>query len=349
MSVLPDVEGALIGGAWADRVREKLNRLSKPHGSLGVIEDLAVQIGGLQRTCHPQLLSPMVLVFAADHGVALHGVSAYPQCVTGQMVSNFLGGGAAINVLARQHGLGFRVVDAGVVIPPPDHRNLVSCRIAPGTHSFREQPAMTHDEVARAIEAGGDLIRGLQARGSNAFILGEMGIGNTTSAAMLVHALLDVPVDQCVGRGTGLDDEGVRRKSELLLKARARCPDNLSAMEALREFGGLEIAMLVGAIRAAAAGRSVVVIDGFIVGAALLIASLMDVTVKQSCICAHEGGEHGHAMLLQHLGMRPLLKLNLRLGEASGAALAWPLIVSSVNLLNEMASFESAGVTGSQG
>jgi len=330
-------------------IGSKMNGLTKPVGSLGEIEKLAAQICRIQRTCHPRLQSPVVLIFAADHGIASRGVSAYPQLVTGQMVLNFLTGGAAISVLARQHGLALRVVDAGLVAEPAPHRNLISERIAPGTHDFSLAPAMSPEQMQRAIDTGARIVRSLGHRGTNAFLLGEMGIGNTSSASMLVHVMTGWALEECVGKGTGLDDPGLARKCEILAHARSRCSGPLSPTDALTEFGGFEIAMLVGAMIAAAENQWLVVIDGFIVAAALLIATRLRPDVRSVCVISHVGDEKGHQALLDSLKMDPLLDLHLRLGEASGAAFAWPLIVSSVNLLNEMASFESAGVTGPHG
>jgi nicotinate-nucleotide--dimethylbenzimidazole phosphoribosyltransferase len=278
----------------------------------------------------PVLRSPHVLVFAGDHGIATDGVSAYPQSVTAQMVQNFRDGGAAINVLARQHNLALTVVDAGV---------------APaGTRNFRLEPAMTHDQCARAIETGRRFASDAISGGSNALLLGEMGIGNTACAAMLLHRRTGWPLGDCVGRGTGLDDAALERKRQTLEHASARCPQPLSAMGTLTEFGGFEVAMLVGALLETARHRCIAVIDGFTVSVAALLAIEVDARVRERCVFSHCSAETGHRKLLAHLEARPLMDLQLRLGEGSGAAIAWPIITSAARLMSEMASFQSAGV-----
>ena len=365
-------------------LRRRIDALTKPRGALGRIESLMRQIGGLQGRVDPRLEAPQALVFAADHGLAAHGVSAYPSEVTAQMVANFVAGGAAISVRARQHGLGLTVVDAGVrgaalpacanralgvagavgaamatdgaparSVPPaldaaaeggatPAAR-LVRRPVAPGTADAAEGPAMTPAECVAALELGRDCVRALPG---NALVLGEMGIGNSSAAALLTARLTGAPLAACVGRGTGLDDAGLARKQAVLARIAARHASSAEPLDALAAFGGLEIAALVGALLQAAHERRLVVIDGFIVTAALLVAHAVRPAVLDACVFAHRSDEAGHALALAFLGARPLLALDLRLGEGSGAALAWPIVASAVALLAGMASFDTAGVSG---
>jgi nicotinate-nucleotide--dimethylbenzimidazole phosphoribosyltransferase len=326
----------------AQRLRHRLDHLTKPLGSLGRLEALALQIGLIQRTESPRLVAPQLVVFAADHGLAAQGVSAYPSEVTAQMVENFLAGGAAVSVLARQHGLALTVVDAGVLTDIAPRAGLSIRKVAAGTADASLVPAMTASQCAAAVEHGREVVRGLPG---NALLLGEMGIANTSAAALLLARVGGFAIERCVGRGTGLDDEGLVRKLEVLRRVLERHADRLAPLEALAAFGGFEIAMMAGAALQAASERRLIVVDGFIVGAAILIASKLDARLLPCCVFAHRSDEAGHALLLELLGAEPLLQLGLRLGEGSGAALAWPLIESALRLLNEMASFESAGVS----
>jgi nicotinate-nucleotide--dimethylbenzimidazole phosphoribosyltransferase len=327
----------------AQTLQRRLDTRTKPQGSLGALETLAVQLGSVLQTETPVLRAPALFVFAADHGIAADSVSAFPQAVTAQMLENYRNEGAAINVLANQHGLDLTVIDAGV-IPTAADRARPPSWIAPGTRNFRLEPAMSADQCTRAIEAGRMFASDALARGSNALLLGEMGIGNTACAALVLHRRTGWPLEDCVGRGTGLDDAALDRKRQLLAESSARCPRNLSPFETLMEFGGFELAMITGAMLEAARHRCVVVVDGFAVSVAALLATEMDARVRAHCIFSHCSAENGHRKLLEHLQARPLLDLGLRLGEGSGAALAWPLIESAARLMTEMASFESAGV-----
>ena len=326
----------------AQRLQALLDDKTKPRGSLGRLEALALQIGVLQGTERPVLREPQMLVFAADHGLAAQGVSAYPSDVTWQMVENFLAGGAAVSVLARQHGLALTVVDAGVRHTFAPRAQLLDRKVAPGTADASLGPAMTAAQCAQAIAHGRAVVSGLPG---NAVLLGEMGIGNTSSAALLLARLAGHDIADCVGRGTGLDDAGLARKLTVLRAVLLRHPEAVDAMSALTAFGGFEIAMLVGAALQAAEERRLIVVDGFIVGAAIAVAAAIEPAVLAACVFAHRSDEAGHGLMLTHLRAQPLLQLGLRLGEGSGAALAWPLIASSVTLLDEMASFSSAGVS----
>lgn len=323
-------------------LQHRLDQLTKPRGALGRLEALAVQIGLLQQITKPQLHAPQLVVFAADHGLCAQGVSAFPSEVTAQMVENFLAGGAAVSVLARQHGLALTVVDAGVKHVFAPRAGLLDRKVAPGTADASREPAMSAAQCALAIEHGRDVVRGLPG---NALLLGEMGIGNTSSAALLLARLGGFDIADCVGRGTGLDDAGLAHKLAVLRRVLALHEGARDPLAALAAFGGFEIAMMVGAALQAAAERRVVVVDGFIVGAAILVAAKLEPALLDACVFSHLGDEAGHARLIEHLGAKPLLQLGLRLGEGSGAALAWPLIDSALRLLAEMASFESAGVS----
>jgi len=344
---IPDIRNPQL----AQRLQHKIDHKTKPLGSLGRLEELALQIGLVLGAETPQLHQPQLVVFAGDHGLAQHGVSAYPSEVTAQMVQNFLAGGAAVSVLARQHGLALTVVDCGVRSDFAPQAGLVIRKIAPGTADSRVGPAMSADQCARAISNGQALVDDLPG---NVLLLGEMGIGNTSAASLLLARLAGHDLAECVGAGTGLDEAGMERKRKVLQEVLAFHANAVAPLDALAAFGGYEIATMVGAILQAAAQRRVIVVDGFISTAAVLVAQRLAPHVAQRCVFSHRSGECGHALMLRHLGpsskepARPLLDLGLRLGEGSGAALAWPLLVSACALLREMASFESAGVSGPQ-
>ena len=325
----------------AAQLDRAINNKTKPLGSLGALEALAKQIGMVQQTTTPVLHDPAILVFAGDHGVVAEGVSAYPQDVTWQMVENFLAGGAAINVFARQNGCLLKVVDAGVnhTFGPRDH--LLNRKIAPGTRNFAKEKAMTAQQCMEAIECGMELVENLPGK---VLGFGEMGIGNTTAAAALMHKLTGIPVAECVGAGTGLDAEGVLRKQRVI-EAAVQLHDVNGGLPVLAAFGGFEIAMMVGAMLKAAERRMVLVIDVFIVTSALLVAARIKPEVLGYCVFSHCSDENGHKRMLEHLNARPLLNLGLRLGEGTGSALAMPLLQAAVNFLNQMATFESAQVS----
>ncbi len=340
-NTLPQVSD-LFDADLAARVQHKLDRKTKPLGSLGRLESLALRLALIQGSETPRLELPQMVVFAGDHGLAARGVSAYPSDVTWQMVENFLAGGAAVSVLARQHGLSLTVVDAGVKHDFAPRAGLQIRKIAPGTADAMAGPAMSPEQCALALAQGAEVVRGLPG---NTLLLGEMGIGNTSAAALLMARLTGEAIDRCTGRGTGVDGPALVRKTETLRAVLARHPQAKTPLEALAAFGGFEIAMMVGAILEAAAQRRVIVVDGFIVSAAVLVASRLAPAVLQRCVFAHQSDESGHKLMLARLEAEPLLSLGLRLGEGSGAALAWPLLESSCRILAEMASFESAGVS----
>ncbi len=338
---LPEVPD--IGNAALDtRLQYLIDNKTKPLGSLGRLESLGLRIGQILNTESPRLHAPQMLVCAGDHGLAAQGVSAYPGDVTWQMVQNFLSGGAAVSVLARQHGLALTVADCGVRHDFQPHPGLVRCRIAPGTADASAGPAMSEAQCAQAIANGREIVRTLPG---NVLLLGEMGIGNTSAASLLTAKLTGAALDICVGSGTGLDAAGVARKRAVLAQVYGLHAHADTPVAALAAFGGFEIATLVGAVLQAAQERRVIVIDGFITTAAVLVAQALKPCVVQRCVAAHASAEPGHALALAHLDLEPLLRLDLRLGEGSGAALAWPLIESACRILREMASFESASVS----
>jgi nicotinate-nucleotide--dimethylbenzimidazole phosphoribosyltransferase len=342
--ILPHLDAIadLAQPALAARLQHLLDHKTKPLGSLGQLEALARQIGLVLQSEQPRLVQPQMVVFAADHGLAARGVSAFPSDVTWQMVENFLAGGAAVSVLARQHGLALTVVDAGVARDIAPRPGLLVRKVAPGTADSTRGPAMTADQCGAALQAGAEVVRGLPG---NALLLGEMGIGNTSAAALLMAKLTGLPLARCVGRGTGLDEAGLVRKLAVLEAALQRHAEVRAPLAVLASLGGLEIAMMCGAVLEAAALHRVIVVDGFIASSAVLVAQALQPRVLQRCVFAHQSDESGHADMLAHMGVQALLKLNLRLGEGSGAALAWPLLESACRILCEMASFESAGVS----
>jgi nicotinate-nucleotide--dimethylbenzimidazole phosphoribosyltransferase len=328
--------------ALAARLQHRLDNKTKPLGSLGQIERLGQRIGLVLGSETPELKDPQLVVFAGDHGLAARGVSAYPSDVTWQMVENFLAGGAAVSVLARQHGIGLTVVDCGVCHDFAPRPGLVIHKVASGTADALEGTAMTAEQRNTALVNGAALVRTLPG---NALLLGEMGIGNTSAASLLMSRLAGLDIVDCTGAGTGLDGAAVQRKITILRQVLARHPDATEPLDALAAFGGFEIATMVGAVLQAALERRVIVVDGFIASASVMVASALQPLVFQRCVFAHRSGERGHALMLAHLNAEPLLDLGLRLGEGSGAALAWPLLLSACAILREMASFETAGVS----
>ncbi|WP_299532013.1 nicotinate-nucleotide--dimethylbenzimidazole phosphoribosyltransferase [uncultured Herbaspirillum sp.] len=326
----------------ACRLEARINDKTKPLGSLGTLERLARQIGLIQGSDHPVLRQSAIVVCAGDHGVTAEGISAYPQSVTWQMVENFLAGGAAINVFARQNECALYIVDTGVNHDFGVRDGLLDRKIAPGTANFCQAPAMTAQQCASALQAGMQFAETLQ---TDVLGFGEMGIGNTTAAAALMAAFTGVPVQECVGAGTGLDARGIARKADAVTRAlhlhgRASAP-----LERLAALGGFEIAFMTGAMLAAARRRKVLLIDGFIVSSALLVAAALQPAVLEYCVFSHCSDEAGHRRMLQYLGATPLMQLDLRLGEGTGAALALPLLRAAVNFLERMATFSSASVS----
>ncbi len=328
--------------ALAEQLSRAINTKTKPIGSLGALERLALQLGLIQQTVDVSVRDPVIAVFAADHGVVAEGVSAYPQSVTWQMVENFLAGGAAINVFARQNKCALRIVDAGVNHDFGAREGLVDRKIAPGTRNFAHEPAMTAQQCEDAIAHGIALVDGLDG---NVIGFGEMGIGNTTAASALMHKLTGIPVADCVGAGTGLAPEGIAHKRGVIAAAVERHADVRAPLDVLATFGGFEIAMMTGAMLRAAERRMVILVDGFIVTSALLVAARLQPAILDYCVFSHCSNERGHQRMLGQLDARPLLNLDLRLGEGTGCALALPLLESAANFLREMATFDSAQVS----
>lgn len=349
----------MTNSAWLSAPIAKLNetargaaeqrqtQLTKPPGALGQLEALAIRLAALQGTPRPTLERVHIAVFAADHGVAAEGVSAFPQAVTAEMVRNFARGGAAISVLARQLGATLEVLNLGTVVDTGALAGVLNLKLGPGTANFANTAAMTHDQLARALDVGRQTAERAKHAGAHLFIGGEMGIGNTTSAAALACALLDAPPELLAGPGTGLDIHGVSHKVKVLRAALAlhRVP-GLDDSEILRRLGGFEIAALAGSYVACAQRGVPVLIDGFIATAAALVATRICPGSDQWFLYAHTSAEPGHACLLEALRARPLLNLGMRLGEGSGAAVAVPLLRLACALHNDMATFAEAGVSG---
>ncbi len=325
-------------------LQQAIDQKTKPLGALGQLEAVALQLGLIQNRLDPTVEHPFALVFAADHGVTrCHPVSAYPREVTWQMVANFLNGGAAINVFCRTFAIPLKVVDAGVDHPLPKHPDLIDAKLAWGSRDYVTEPALGRPLAEAAVAKGAAVVTAL-GNALDCLIVGEMGIGNTATASLLLHCLTGLPLAALVGRGTGLDDQGVATKQQILEQALARggCPED--PWDLLAEYGGLEIAQMAGAMIAAAARRAVVLVDGFIATAAALLAQRLEPRVGPFLIFSHASHEQGHRAVLEHLGIRPLLALDLRLGEGTGAALAYPLVRAAAAMLSDMATFASAGV-----
>ncbi|GAA4278269.1 nicotinate-nucleotide--dimethylbenzimidazole phosphoribosyltransferase [Aquimarina mytili] len=326
-------------------IQEKIDNKTKPIGALGMLEKVALQIGMIQNTDLPKLTKPTILVFAGDHGIAKKGeVNPYPQEVTAQMVYNFLNGGAAINVLCKQNNIDLKIVDAGVNHDFGSITGLIDAKIDFGTQNYQHQSAMSPKQCNAAIKKGADIVTETYNDGSNIIGFGEMGIGNTSSASLLMSFYTKTPIAECVGSGTGLHGEAIKVKQKVLTEVYNTYTPS-THMDMLMYYGGFEIVMMVGAILRAAELKMTIIIDGFIVTSALLAANAMHPEVLDYCIFAHTSGEQGHQKMLDFLKKEPLVNLGMRLGEGTGTAVAYPIIVSSINFLNQMASFESAGVS----
>lgn len=325
-------------------IQQHIDQKTKPLGALGQLEAIALQIALVQERQRLSIERPLMLVFAADHGIADEGVSIAPSSVTQQMVLNFLAGGAAINCFCRTNHLPLKVIDAGIkyeISFPP--ATLINQRIASGTRNFAHEPAMTHAHARQALLFGQLLAEQEINAGSNLLAFGEMGIGNTSSAAAILALISGAPVEQCVGLGTGINPDQLAKKIELIKKGIARVSDK-SPLNILSEVGGFEIAQICGAMLATAQAKKIILVDGFIVSAAALLAIQFNPNARDYMIFAHESEEAGHQLMLKLLNAKPLLNLGLRLGEGTGAALALPLLQAAVNFYNQMATFESAGV-----
>ncbi len=332
------------------QLQHKINHKTKPLGALGQLEDIALQIGLIQNTLSPQLSRPAIVVFAGDHAVANDGVSAYPSEVTYQMVLNFVRGGAGINVFTKQHNIHLEVVDAGVLGDFPQDLPITHAKIRKGTRNYRYEKAISAEEYATLTQKSHDIVQNLHQKGTNIIGFGEMGIGNTASASLIMHHICQISLRECVGAGTGLDNAGIEKKLQILQEATNfhnldNKNYNQNPLEISQAFGGYEIAMMTEAMRKAYDLGMIILVDGFIASSALLVAQVLDKNILKNCIFCHVSHEIGHQKMLDFLHAKPILKLNMRLGEGTGIALAYPLIQSAVNFLNEMSSFQEAGVS----
>ena len=323
-------------------LQSKLDNKTKPIGALGRLENLALRIGLILGNKNPELIQPQMLVCAADHGLTAEGISAYPSDVTWQMVENFLAGGAAVSVLSKQNNISLNVVDCGVRHDFSPREGLIIQKVSNGTANSLYEPAMSNEECQKAMNNGMNITLNLPG---NALLIGEMGIGNSSAAAMLLSRLTDNDIGSCTGSGTGMFGDDLKTKTVILEKVLKKHKDAKEPLDALAAFGGLEIATLAGAVIQAASERRVIVVDGFIASSAVLVASKIEPAVLDYCIFSHRSGEQGHSLMLREMGADPLLDLKLRLGEGSGAALAWPILMSACTILRDMASFQAAGVS----
>ena len=324
---------------------DKINNLTKPKGSLGRLEELALQIGLIQQTLSPSLRHPQNIIFAADHGIVEEGVSLSPKEVTWQQISNFLHGGAGINFLCRQHGFTLKIVDAGVDYDLPYDKGIINFKVRRGTQNYLHGPAMTKEEADLCLEQGAEIVRHCHEEGSNILSFGEMGIGNTSSSSIWMSYFTGIPLVQCVGAGSGLDTDGVRHKYHVLEQAMQNYQGDGSAFDIIRWFGGLEMVMAIGAMLQAAELGIIILVDGFIMTSCILAASRLYPEVLAYAIYGHCGDESGHRLLLDALHARPLLNMDLRLGEGTGAVCAYPLVDSAVRMINEMDNFAHASIT----
>ncbi len=342
------INNIAISPELSHKLKSKIDNKTKPTGSLGRLEKLAQQIGEVFQTETPEIKNPHLVVFAADHGIAQHGISAYPPEVTRQMVSNFLEGGAAINVFCKQHQLTLQIVDAGINYDFSSKLAITNCKIARGTQSFLHGAAMSLAELDLCLSKSAALVKVIAAKGCNTIAFGEMGIGNTSSASVLMSMLCGIPITDCVGRGTGVDDEQYKKKLSVLTASIENYSGSSDMYQLMAYFGGFEILQITGAILEAKAQNMLILVDGFISTVAYLCAYKINPDVKSNAVFCHQSDEQGHKLLLSYLEAEPLLQLKMRLGEGTGCALAFPLIKSAVAFLNEMASFESAAVSNKQ-
>ncbi len=341
---MADYEINPASDALRTKVQGMIDAKTKPLGSLGLIERLALQMALSQHTAEPGARTTLLLC-AGDHGLVEEGVSAWPSEVTAQMVLNFLGGGAAANVFARAAGADIRIIDAGVSSDLPDHPDLIRANIRKGARNSLKEDALTPEEVEAALVFGGKCAADAVAYGAQVIAIGEMGIGNTSAAALLAHVVTGATLEDLVGAGAGLDAPGVARKIDILKAVRTRRLGKLAPYEALGAFGGFEIAVMAGAVIGAASSKATVLVDGYIATAAALMAVEARPECRGALVFAHESYEAGHVEMLRHMDAAALLDLDLRLGEGTGALLAAPLLKAAAAMLAEMATFESAGVT----
>lgn len=328
-----------------EQIRKKIDLKTKPVGALGHLEQLALKIALVQKTLTPSLKSPTQIVFAADHGLAKSGVSAYPPEVTYQMVMNFLAGGAAINVFCKQNDIAIYVVDAGVNFDFTDHPSLIKAKAGYGTQNALYEKAMTAEQLLFCLSESAKIVDNIFKNGCNIIGFGEMGIGNTSSASLIMASLLNKPVEECVGRGTGVNDEQLEHKIRILKQVIDFHGPIIDSWEILQTFGGFEIAQMYGAMLQAHQNNMLIMVDGFIATAAYALVHVVEPSIEKRAIFCHISDESPHRVFVDALNQKAILDLNLRVGEGSGCALAYPIIQAAVNFLNEMASFESAGVS----
>jgi nicotinate-nucleotide--dimethylbenzimidazole phosphoribosyltransferase len=327
-----------------EQLQHKIDFKTKPTGSLGQLEDIAIQIGMIQNTLTPSIEKPCLLTFAADHGLADEKVSPYPKDVTWQMAMNIASGGAAISVFCRQNGIDLKLIDAGVDYDFPKDCGIIPCKIARGSKNMLKEPAMSIEECELAMSKGAEFVKAEADKGCNTIGFGEMGIGNTSSSSLLIHRFLDLSIEECVGAGAGVQGDALNHKIKVLSEVSKKY-DPQNPIETLANFGGLEIAMMVGSIIEAKRLNMLILVDGFIASAAVLTAIQFEDKLIDNCIFCHKSHEQAHIKLLKKLNVEPILDLRFRLGEGTGAAVALPIIKSAVAFLNEMASFEEAGVS----
>lgn len=324
---------------------DKINNLTKPKGSLGRLEEIALQIALIQQTLNPALHKPQNIIFAADHGIVEEGVSLSPKEVTWQQLSNFLHGGAGVNFLCRQHGFELKIVDAGVDYDLPYEKGIIDMKVRRGTRNYLYEAAMTQEEMELCIERGAEVVRRCHEEGSNVLSFGEMGIGNTSSSSLWMTYFTGIPLEQCVGAGSGLNQQGIRHKYEVLKRSMENYNGDGSATDIIRYFGGLEMVMAVGAMLQAAELKMLILVDGFIMTNCMLAAMQLCPAVKDYAIFGHCGDESGHKLILEYMQAKPLINLGLRLGEGTGAICAYPLVDSAVRMINEMDNFAHASIT----
>lgn len=328
-----------------EALADKINNLTKPKGSLGVLEELAMQIGLIQQNLFPTLSHPHNILFAADHGIADEGISKSPKEITWQQLSNFLHGGAGVNFLCRQHGFQLVLVDAGVDYDLPYEKGIINCSVGRGTHNFLKGPAMSMEEMDICLERGAQMVDQVHADGCNVVSFGEMGIGNTSPSSIWMHYFTGIPLEQCVGAGSGLDSEGIRHKYNVLKQSIDNYKGDGSVRNLFAWFGGYEMVMAIGGMLRAAELKMIILVDGFIMTNCILAASKLYPEVIPYAIFGHQGDESGHKLVLQAMNAHPLLNLGLRLGEGTGAICAYPIVVSAVNMINEMDNFAHASIT----
>lgn len=332
-------------------LQQKIDNLNKPKGSLGRLEELALQIGLVQETLSPTLSHPCHMLFGADHGIEREGVSVSPREITWQQMINFTRGGGGVNMFCRQHGFDLHIVDVGVDYDLTAYPTIINRKIAPGTGNFLIEPAMTYEQMNEAIQIGADMVEVCREKGCNVLSIGEMGIANTSPSSIWMHLFLGIPLDQCVGAGAGLNSAGIQHKLDVLQRSVFRFvsevePDEQeNPIEIIRQFGGFEMVAAIGAMISAAEQKMLILVDGFIMTACMLAASRLYPDVMKAAIFCHQGDESGHRLMLQGMGVKGLLNLSLRLGEGTGALCAYPIVESAIHMINEMNNFENAQIT----